>query len=84
MKLLKTGRVAGCDWTANGRRSRQTAAEACATGLPRRCVAKDRQECRSLPNRLSPVGTKRVDPARLSLRLSSHDSLDLVGIFRKR
>ena len=23
MKLLKTGRVAGCDWTANGRRSRQ-------------------------------------------------------------
>ena len=23
MKLLKTGRVAGCDWTANGRRSRR-------------------------------------------------------------
>ena len=35
MKLLKTGRVAGCDWTANGRRSRQTVAEACATGLDR-------------------------------------------------
>ena len=31
MKLLKTGCVPGCDWTANGRRSRHNGGRGCAT-----------------------------------------------------
>ena len=55
MKLLKTSCVAGCDWTANGRRSRQKRpAGACATGLAKRefgsCPVPDPISSRSRPS----------------------------------